>query len=104
MRERALLEEELATLAPTARERRSVDLFLRAAIEAFSWVVITGICIKLFADSARTPLFFWPLSLLDGLLLWDAVRGYREGRASLRRELRLEARIRELRSALGIDR
>jgi hypothetical protein len=104
MEERAALEHELAQLAPAARERRSADLFLRAALETFCWVVITGVCLKLFRDSARTPLFFWPLSLLDALLLWDVIRGYREGRASLRRELRREARIRELRSVLEIDR
>jgi hypothetical protein len=103
MHEWAALEEELAALAPAARARRSVDLFLRGAIECFCWVVITGICIKLFVDSARTPLFFWPLALLDGLLLWDAIRACQDGRAHLRRELRLEARIRELRTALGID-
>lgn len=103
MDERAALEEELATLAPTARERRSVDLFLRAALEGFCCVVLTGVSIKLFRDSARIPLFFWPLALLDALLLWDVVRACREGRASLRRERRLEARIRELRTTLGID-
>ena len=103
MHERSALEEELAALAPAARQRRSVDLFLRAAIEGFLWVVITGVSIKLFRDSARTPLFFWPLALLDGLLLWDVVRACREGRAHLLRERRREARIRELRTALGID-
>jgi hypothetical protein len=103
MHERAALEEELAALAPAARERRSVDLFLRAAIEAFCWVVISGVSIKLFRDSARTPLFFWPLALLDGLLLWDVIRACREGREHLHGERRREARIRELRTALGID-
>lgn len=103
MQERAALEQELAVLAPAARVRRSAGLFLRAAIEAFCFVVITGVSLKLFRDSARTPLFFWPLSLLDALLLWDVIRGYREGRASLRGELRREARIRELRTVLGID-
>ncbi|HZR10142.1 MAG TPA: hypothetical protein VFA79_16275 [Myxococcales bacterium] len=103
MEERAALEQELAQLAPAARERRSADLFLRAAIETFCCVVITGVCVKLFHDSKRTPLFLWPLLLLDALLVWDVIRGYREGRASLRRELRREARIRELRSTLGID-
>lgn len=103
MHDRTALEQELLTLATAARERRSVDLFLRAAIEGFLWVVVTGVCGKLFWDSARPPLFLWPLALLDALLLWDGVRSYRRGRANLSRELRLEARVRELRSALGID-
>jgi len=37
------------------------------------------------------------------LLLWDAARSWRRAQANLRRELLLEARLRELRSALGID-
>jgi len=103
MRDRAALEEELSTLAVAARTRRSVDLFLRAALEGFSGAVLTGVCAKLFLDSRKTPLFFWALALLDLLLLWDAARSYLRGRASLRREVVLEARVRELRSALGID-
>ena len=103
MRDRAALEEELSTLAAAARRRRSVDLYLRAAIEGFCWAVLSGVCGKLLWDSRRTPLFFWPLALLDLALLWDAVRNYREGRESLRRELRREARVRELRALLGID-
>ncbi len=103
MRDRAALEEELSTLAAAARRRRSVDLYLRAAIEGFCWAVLSGVCGKLLWDSRRTPLFFWPLALLDVLLLWDAARSWRRAQANLRRELLLEARLRELRSALGID-
>ena len=103
MGDRTALEEELAALAPAARERRSVSLFLRAVIEAFLWVVISGVCVKLVHDSARIPLFLWPLALLDALLLLDAVQSYRAGRANLSGELRREARLRELRSVLGID-
>jgi hypothetical protein len=103
MQERVHLEQELSALAPAARQRRSVDLFLRAAIEAFSWVVLTGISIKLFHDSKRPPLFLWPLLLLDVLLLWDAVRGFLSGRTALQRERRVEARVRELRAQLEID-
>jgi hypothetical protein len=103
MGDRTALEEELAALAPAARERRSVDLFLRAAVEVFLWVVISGVCVKLLHDSARIPLFFWPLALLDALLLLDAIQSYRAGRANLARELRREARLREVRTALGID-
>lgn len=103
MHERTALEHELRTLASAARERRSVDLFLRAAIEGFCFIVVTGVCGKLFWDSARPPLFFWPLALLDAALLWDGARSYRQGRTNLKRELRLEARVRELRATLGID-
>jgi hypothetical protein len=103
MHDRTAMERELSTLAAAARQRRSVDLFLRAAVECFCWAVLTGVCAKLLRDSVAPPLFFWPLALLDLLLLWDAIRSYREGRENLRRELRLEARVRELRSALGID-
>jgi len=97
------MEHELSTLAAAARERRSVDLFLRAAVEGFCWAVLSGVCGKLLWDSATPPLFFWPLALLDLLLLLDGLRSYREGRANLRRELRLEARVKELRTVLGID-
>jgi len=97
------LEEELSQLAAASRVRRSVDLFLRAALEGFAWAVLAGVCGKLLWDSARPPLFFYPLALLDLLLFWDALRSYGRARTSLRRELRLEARVRELRAALGID-
>jgi hypothetical protein len=103
MLDRTALEQELVTLAAAARKRRSVDLFLRAALEAFCWALLTGVCGKLLWDSVSPPLYFWPLALLDVLLLCDAALRYREARANLRRELRLEARVRELRSALGID-
>ena len=62
-----------------------------------------GVCGKLIWDSAKPPLFFWPLLLLDLALLWDAVRSFRQARIDLRRELKLEARVRELRRELGID-
>ncbi len=97
------LREELAKLSAAARERRSVDEFMRAAIAGFLWAVLAGVCGKLIWDSARPPLFFWPLALLDLLLLWDACRSYLRARTDLQRELRLEARVRELRAALGID-
>ena len=95
-------QKELEQLAAAARERRSVDAFMRAALEGFAWAVLAGVCGKLLWDSQRPPLFFWPLALLDALLLWDAVRCYRQARADLQRELRLEARVRELRRELGI--
>jgi len=96
-------KQELELLAAAARERRSVDAFMRAALEGFAWAVLAGVCGKLLWDSRRPPLFFWPLALLDLLLLWDAVRSYLRARTDLRRELKLEARVRELRRELGID-
>src|SRR5260221_320934 len=86
-----------------ALERRSGDAFMRAALECFAWAVLAGVCGKLFWDSLKPPLFFWPLLLLDLTLLWDAARSYRQGRADLTRELKLEARVRELRRELGVD-
>ncbi|HYY51934.1 MAG TPA: hypothetical protein VE755_03625 [Myxococcales bacterium] len=103
MHERSAMEQELSALAVAARERKSADLFLRAAVEGFCWALVAGVCGKLLWDSRVPPLFFWPLAVVDLLLLWDAVRRYREGRASLRREVQVEARLRELRAALGID-
>ena len=97
------LEAELRELAAEARERRSVDAFARAALEGFGWAVLAGICGKLLWDSARPPLFFWPLAALDLLLLWDALSRLRYGRAELRREVAVLDRVRELRVALGID-
>ena len=103
MPDQAPMRQELETLAAAARVRRSVDGFMRAAVEGFLWAVLAGVCGKLFWDSIRPPLFFYPLAVLDLLLLWDGVRSYRAARADLERELRLEARVRELRLALGID-
>ena len=96
-------KQELEVLAAAARERRSVDAFMRAALEGFAWAVLAGVCGKLLWDSLKPPLFFWPLALLDLLLLWDAARSYLRARTDLQRELKLEARVRELRRELGID-
>jgi hypothetical protein len=95
--------KELEVLAAAARERRSVDAFMRAALEGFAWAVLAGVCGKLLWDSHKPPLFFWPLALLDLTLLWDAARSYVQARTDLQRELKLEARVRELRRELGID-
>lgn len=103
MQEEAQLRGELDAVAREARERRSVDGFARAALEAFLWALLAGISGKLIWDSRRIPLFFYPLLVLDGLLLWDSIRHFQKARADLRRELRLEARMRELRIRLGID-
>src|SRR3989449_7645415 len=96
-------KEEPPPRGGAARPRRSVALFFRAAVEGFCWGLLAAVCGKLLGDSLIPPLYFWPLALLDLLLLWDAVRSYRDGRAHLHRELRLEARVRELRKAMGID-
>jgi hypothetical protein len=101
--QRAALEAEHAQLARAARERTSVDLFARAGLEAFSWGILGGVCGKLFWDSVRPPLFFYPLALLDLLLLWDAVRQYVRARAAHGRETQILARLREVRIHLGID-
>jgi hypothetical protein len=101
--DRTALEQELAILAPAARERRSVDGFMRAALEGFGWAILAGVCGKLVWDSARLPLFFYPLAILNLLLLWDAAKSYLNARTDLSRELKLEARVRELRLELGID-
>lgn len=95
--------QELEVLAAAARERRSVDAFMRAALEGFAWAVLAGVCGKLIWDSHKPPLFFWPLALLDLMLLADAVKSYLRARTDLKRELKLEARVRELRRELGID-
>jgi hypothetical protein len=96
-------EAELRELSQEARERRSVDSFARAALLGFSWAILGGVCGKLLWDSVRPPLFFWPLALLDLLLLWEAVSSYRRARLELRRELAVEDRVRALRRELGID-
>jgi hypothetical protein len=101
--QRARLEAEHAQLAAAARERRSVDLFARAGLEGFIWAILGGVLGKLFWDSVRPPLFFYPLALLDLLLLWDAVRHYRAARTALVREQLIETRLREVRVHLGID-
>ncbi|HYV65789.1 MAG TPA: hypothetical protein VE964_06075 [Myxococcales bacterium] len=97
------LEAELRRLQDAARERRSVDGFARAAIEGFLWAVLTGVCAKLVKDSARLPLFFYPLALLDLYLLWDSVRWYLRARIRLREEGAALQRLREVRLQLGID-
>jgi hypothetical protein len=97
------LEAELRRLQQAARARRSVDGFARAAVEAFIWAVLTGVCAKLVRDSVRLPLFFYPLALLDGWLLLDAARWYRRAYAQLRLERAALRRLREVRWELGID-
>ena len=97
------LRSELAQLQDRARTRRSVDGFARAAVEGFAWAVLAGVCGKLLWDSARPPYFFYPLALLDVLLLWDGARAYLRARAELREEVEALRRLREVRSALGID-
>src|SRR5262245_1489965 len=103
MQDPAASRKELEILAVAARERRSVDAFMRAALDGFVWAVLAGVCGKLLWDSHKPPLFFWPLALLDLTLLWDAARSYTQARTDLKRELKLEARVRELRRELGID-
>src|SRR3979490_1704361 len=98
MHDRTAMEQELSTLAVAVRKRGSVDLFLRAAAEGFCWAVLSGVGGKGLWDSPPPPLFCWPLPPRDVALVWDAVRSYREGAASLQRELRREARVRELRA------
>lgn len=100
---RAALEAEHARLAPAARTRRSVDSFARAAVEVFAWAIACGVCAKLAWDSARPPLFFYPLALFALFLLWDAVRSFLRARGELRRELAVLGRLREVRVLLGID-
>ena len=97
------LEAELRRLQDAARKRRSVDGFARAAVEAFVWAVLTGVCAKLVRDSARLPLFFYPLGVLDAWLLWDSARWYRRARTQLRLEGAALRRLRQVRAELGID-
>jgi hypothetical protein len=99
----AALELEHASLQGAARERRSVDLYARAGLEGFVWAILAGVLGKLFWDSARPPKLFWPLALLDLLLLFDAGRCYLRARSALVREVALLARLREVRVLLGID-
>ena len=101
--QRASLEAEHTQLQRAARERRSVDLYARAALEGFLFGILGGVCGKLLWDSARPPLFFYPLALLDLLLLGDAVNTWRRARAQHAREVQVLARLREVRVHLGID-
>lgn len=101
--QREALTAEHEQLARAAKERRSVDLFARAGFEGFVWGILGGVCGKLFWDSARPPLFFYPLALLDLLLLWDAIRHWTRARAALHREVTILNRLREVRVHLGID-
>jgi len=97
------LEAELRRLQEASRARRSVDGFARAAVEGFVWAVLSGVCGKLAWDSTRLPLFFYPLAVIDGWLLWDGVRSYLRARAQLRAERAALRRLREVRAELGID-
>jgi hypothetical protein len=97
------LEAELSRLQQAARERRSVDGFARAALEGLLWALLAGVCGKVMWDSARLPFFFYPLALLDLLLLWDSARVYARATADLRREQQTLRRLRALRAQLGID-
>ena len=97
------LEAELRRLQEASRARRSVDRFARAAVEGFLWAVLTGVCAKLVWDSARLPIFFYPLAALDVFLFWDALRAAFRARADLRTETEALRKLREVRAQLGID-
>jgi hypothetical protein len=97
------LEAELRKLQEASRARHSVDGFARAAVEGFLWALLSGVCGKLAWDSARLPLFFYPLALLGAWLLWDGGRSYLRARTQLRTERAALRRLREVRAALGID-
>jgi hypothetical protein len=97
------LERELAELSRKTRARSSVDGFARAALEGFAWAVLAGVCGKLVWDSVQPPYFFYPMALLDLLLLWDSIRAYSQARKDLAREVAALRRLREVRAALGID-
>ena len=97
------LEAELRRLQEASRARRSVDGFTRAAVEGFLWAVLTGVCAKLVWDSARLPIFFYPLAGLDIFLFWDALRAAFRARADLRAETEALRQLREVRAQLGID-
>jgi hypothetical protein len=101
--QRERLESEFRHLQVSARTRRSVDGFTRAAVEGFCWAVLAGVCGKLVWDSARLPYFFYPLALLDVLLLLDAARSYLRARSDLRGEVAELRRLLEVRLELGID-
>ncbi len=79
------------------------DLFARAALEGFLWAILGGVLGKLFWDSVRPPLFFYPLALLDLLLLWDASRHYLLGAGGARTRNAGAGALREVRIHLGID-
>src|SRR4030081_2607845 len=96
------LDAEHAQLAAAARERRSVDSFKRAALEGFCWALLGGVCGQLLWDSVSPAPLFYPLVLLDRLLLWDAARTYGRGRGELRRDLLILRRLREVLMLLGI--
>jgi hypothetical protein len=97
------LEREHCELQESTRMRRSVDGFARAALEGLSWAVLAGVCGKLVWDSPTPPYFFYPLALLDVLLLWDGARAYLRARAHRKLEIVAVRRLREVRAALGID-
>jgi hypothetical protein len=101
--EPADLERELHELQGKTRVRRSVDGFARAALEGFAWALLGGVCGKLVWDSAQPPYFFYPMLLLDLLLLCDSVRSYSQARKDLAYEIEALRRLREVRAALGID-
>lgn len=101
--QKSTLNAEHLELARAAKERRSVDLFARAGFDGFGWAILSGVCGKLLWDSARPPLFFYPLALLDLLLLWDAARHWALAHAALQREVAILKRLREVRVLLGFD-
>ena len=101
--QKTMLDAEHLQLARAAKERRSVDLFARAGLDGFVWVILSGVCGKLLWDSVRPPFFWYPLALLDLLLLWDAARHWGLARAALQREVTILNRLREVRVLLGVD-
>ncbi len=106
------LRAEHDALAARLESRRSVDLVRRGAYGGFLALIGTGLAIKLAYDrwlSVRAtrfkgpPVFFYAAALVAALLVaftaWNLVRAVR----LMRQEDADFARLRELRSQLGLD-
>jgi hypothetical protein len=87
--------EELAALRDGLRERRSMDHFARAWYSGLSFLLLTGIWVKLAHDSHNHPLFLWPGALLCFSVLLLTLRELRAGGRLFQDE---RARLRRLRA------
>ncbi len=99
----AELRSELSEVSKAAAVRTSVDAYARASIEFFLWATLSGVCGKLLYDSARPPYAWYPLVLLDLLLIVDVFACYTRAKRLAAAEAHVQARMETLRRELQLD-
>ncbi len=102
-RDDQLQRAEMDALSRELGDRASIRAFSRALAAFFVAVIGTLALGKIARDSARFPLWGWPLGALDVVLWYVVVTRALRGRRLLRGEADKYRRLVEARRRLGID-